>query len=105
MITKIIHDVYSTRIVEDEHGNEIEEDYIIKPNVISNFYIDERDIKAVIPQYDKSGKKYKDRLIVVTSTDSYIIKESFNNLMKVLSNVSKKIGFKRWKRTWRLKKW
>lgn len=83
MITTIIHDVFGTRTVKN-NGGQVEESYVIKENVHSPFYINEFDIKAATPKHNKKGNKYRNQLIIITQEDSYVIKETFNDLMELI---------------------
>lgn len=89
MLTTLIHDVFATRMVDD-----VEETYPVQEDVESPFYIDEIEIKAVTPHYNEKGKRYKDRLVIVTQTDNYIIKDSFDRVVGIIGNHNiKRIGF------------
>lgn len=92
----MIHDIYGKREVKDDKGIvQGEEEYIIKSNVKTKVWIDETDIKLVLPQYSEKGKKYPKRLIVTTSTDTYVLNHTFDDLMKVVNKSKiKNIGFK-----------
>jgi len=95
VITTIIHDVFGTKTIKDEEGNEMEESYVIKENVESPFFINEFSITAATPKHNKKGNKYKKQLIIITSDDSYVIKETFNDLMKLIEKGAPgRVGFK-----------
>ena len=95
MIFKMIHDVYGLKTIpEDGETPEHQEEYIVRANVKTDVWIDELDIKLVIPQYSKKGRKYPNRLIVTTSTDTYVLNHTFKDLMNVVDKSVTKIGFK-----------
>jgi len=90
----MLHDIYSTREVEDTDGNKAEQEFILRSNVKTPVWIDENEIKLVIPQYSKKGRMFSKRLVVTTPTDSFILYHTFDELMKVVNKLNKKVGFK-----------
>ena len=96
MVTTLIHDVYGKRTVKNEEGREEEEMYLIKKNVSSPFFVDEFSIKAATPKHNDKGNRCKKQTIVITQEDSYVIKETFNDLMAVIEKGKPtKVGFRK----------
>jgi hypothetical protein len=100
MIFTTIHNIFRSRLFDvlDDEGvlvGQQEKEVIIKENLKTPIYLEIDDIRMIMPYFSKAGRLYKNRTLVKTRDDSYVLYHTFEYLSDLKIKTTKKVeGFK-----------
>lgn len=94
MIFNLIHDIYDVRIIEDETGQPQQEEFLVRKDVKSKISLDEMDIQIIAPKFNEHGRRYHKRVTVSTSTETFVLNHTFEEMISLKNNRIVVKGFK-----------
>ena len=95
MIFTMIHDIIDIEILEDDDGVPYEAEKIVKEDLKTPIYIELEDIRLIMPQFNKEGRRYNKRTVVKVNGDSIVLNHTFDELSKIKIKNKVIVGFKR----------
>jgi hypothetical protein len=99
MIFTTIHNISRTKLVDvyDEEGvlvGQQEKEITVKKNLKTPIYLELDDIRMIMPYFSNAGRLYKNRTLVKTRDESYVLYHTFKYLSDLKNAKHKEIeGF------------